>query len=239
MIDIDLYEQSADKYEELQERRPDYVYARKAFLDLVKIHFNNAGELTIADFCCGTGNNSLHISQRLPVKKVTLIDINKKFLDIAIKSSIHASEIVPVQSDILNVELKGEHDLVISMFAYHHVRDQVKAKYIEIVKDALKVGGILLLGEIYSPDKQTTLAYYKHLIEAIPVNVRTPELEKFLKQTAESDDFEYKVSQKFAHDQLIAAGFSLLDSFKIWPKDNKFTPDVGTFVEAWKLTNVI
>ena len=52
MNDIDLYEQSADKHEQLQEKRPDYVYARKAFLDLAKIHLK--GELYTADFCCGT-----------------------------------------------------------------------------------------------------------------------------------------------------------------------------------------
>lgn len=236
MSDIELYEKSASQYEELQEKRPDYVGARKAFFDLVSIHFKNKGPLVIADFCCGTGNNSLLISQRFPTKKVTLIDINKEFLEIAMKSGIPAPEIVPVQSDILQVNLRGEHDLVISMFAYHHVPDEDKQKYIEITKDALKVGGILLLGEIYSPDKQTTLDYYEHLIAAIPERVRTPELEKFLRQTASSDHFEYKVSQKFAHDQLMTAGFKLVDSFKIWPTDKKFTPDVGTFVEAWKLT---
>lgn len=235
MTDIELYEQSADKYEELQERRLDYVYARKAFFDLVSVHFKNKGQLVIADFCCGTGNNSLLISQRFPVKKVTLIDINKQFLDIAMKSGIQASEIVPVQSDILKVDLKGEHDLVISMFAYHHVPDQDKTKYLEVAKDALKIGGILLLGEIYSPDKQITLAYYEHLLQAIPERIRTPELEKFLRQTAESDEFEYKVSQKFAHDQLIAAGFELIDSIKIWPTDKRFGRDVGTYVEVWKL----
>lgn len=235
MNDIDLYEQSADKYEELQEKRPDYVYARKAFLDLASIHLKDKGQITIADFCCGTGNNTHLISQKFPIKKATLIDINKQFLDIATKSDIQALEIVPVQSDILKVSLKAEHDLVISMFAYHHVPNKDKAKYIEVAKGALKAGGILLLGEIYSPDRKTTLSYYKHLIEEIPMHTRTQELEKFLKQTAESDDFEYKVSREFAHNQLVAAGFRLLDSLKIWPKGNSFTADVGTFVEAWHL----
>jgi cyclopropane fatty-acyl-phospholipid synthase-like methyltransferase len=164
-----------------------------------------------------------------------LVDINKQFLDIALKSDIRALEIVPIESDILKVNLKAEHDLVISMFAYHHVPNQDKSKYIEVVKDALKVGGIFLLGEIYSPDKETTLAYYEHLLEAIPSRVRTHELEKFLRQTAESDDFEYKVSRDFAHNQLTAAGFKLLDGIKIWPTDKTFTPDVGTFVEVWQL----
>jgi cyclopropane fatty-acyl-phospholipid synthase-like methyltransferase len=182
-----------------------------------------------------TGNNTHLLSQKFPIKRATLIDINRQFLDIAAKSDIQAIEIVAVQSDILKVNLKAEHDLVISMFAYHHVPNQDKTKYIEVAKNALKVGGIILLGEIYSPNKETTLVYYEHLLEAIPPRVRTPELEKFFNQTAESDDFEYKVSREFAHNQLTAAGFKLLDSIKIWPTDNKFTPDVGTFVEAWQL----
>ena len=127
------------------------------------------------------------------------------------------------------------------MFAYHHVPDEDKGKYIENVKSALKVGGILLLGEIYSSDKETTLKYYEHLLDSIDKSVRTLELEKFLMQTASSDHFEYKVSRKFAHNQLIKAGFVLKDFFKVWPKsDNKtFSEDVGTFVEAWELTKNI
>jgi hypothetical protein len=103
------------------------------------------------------------------------------------------------------------------------------------VKRALKPGGVLLLGEIYSPDKATTLSYYSHLWEAIPAGDRSPELEKFLKQTAESDEFEYKVSRAFAHDQLRVAGFTLVSATKIWPMDKTFAEDVGTWVEVWKL----
>jgi len=96
----------------------------------------------------------------------------------------------------------------------------------------LRKGGILLLGEIYSPDRETTLKYYDNLLNAIPVRVQTSELKQFLRQTAESDDFEYKVSKQFAHDQLNAAGFKLQISQKIWPDT---IDDVGTYVEVWKL----
>lgn len=234
MPDIELYKKSADKYEDLQNRRPDYVAAREVFIDFAFEYLKDKKQLVVADFCCGTGSNSVLISQKLSLKKVALIDINKQFLDIAVKSGIKALEVLPIQSDVLGVDLKSEYDLVISMFAYHHVPDKDKAKYIEIVRNSIKPGGILLLGEIYSPDKQTTLAYYNHLIKSIPENDKTPELEKFLKQTAKSDDFEYKVSQKFAHDQLIAAGFSLLNSQKIWSKYSKFPDDFGTFTEVWE-----
>ncbi len=235
MSDVEVYKEGSQKYEELQEKRPDYVHARQAFIELAQLHFANKTNLIIVDFCCGTGNNTKLIAQKLSIQKATLIDINETFLDTAVQSGIRVSELVPMHADILDIQLKSEHDLVVSMFAYHHVPDDKKEKYIEIVKDALKIGGILLLGEIYSPNKETTLKYYTHLLDSIDPRVRTQELERFLIQTAESDDFEYKVSRLFAKEQLQKAGFQLLDSRKIWPTDGLFNDDVGTFVEVWQL----
>jgi SAM-dependent methyltransferase len=235
MTDIDLYTESANKYEELQEKRPDYSAARRAFYDLAVAQFKNQGPISVTDFCSGTGNNTKLLSEHLPIEKAAPIDINKEFLEIALHSGIKAKEVITIQSDILTAALAPEYDLVISMFAYHHVPDADKGKYVEAVKCELKPGGVLLLGEIYSPDKATTLSYYSHLYEAIPVGERSLELEKFLKQTAESDEFEYKVSRAFAYDQLRAAGFTLLSATKIWPTDKTFAEDVGTWVEVWKL----
>lgn len=235
MTDIDVYEKSTGLYEDLQERRPDYVGARKVLINLVSTYLKGKNNIIIADFCCGTGNNTKMIADRFSVVKATLVDINDKFLQIAKGSGINVVEIETVKSDILKVNLKPEHDLVISMFAYHHVPDSDKNRFISVTKDALKPNGILLLGEIYSPDRPTTLAYYEHLLNSIQSYLRTPELEKFLKQTALSDDFEHKVSRDFAHKQLIEAGFKMLDEFKVWPSDETFNKDVGTFVEAWQI----
>ena len=237
MSDIDLYLDSVASYENLQNRRPDYPLAQKAFFDLVSIKFKGRQNINVADFCCGTGNNTKLVGDHFLINKSSLIDINEKFLDIARNSHIRALDLVTLESDILKVELRPEHDLVISMFAYHHVTDSDKAKYIRIAKDALKKGGILLVGEIYIPDKETTIIYYEELINETPFNLRTPEYERFLRQTAASDQFEYKVSREFAHNQLNDAGFQLApeDAFMIWPKDKRFGQDVGMFVEAWVL----
>jgi cyclopropane fatty-acyl-phospholipid synthase-like methyltransferase len=120
------------------------------------------------------------------------------------------------------------------MFAYHHVSDDRKADYIKKVKEAMKKeGGLLFLGEIYMPNKEVILKYYDNLYNSIPK--KSVALKNFLTQTANSDDFEYKVSKDFADGQLKAAGFELVESKKIWPGDNIFGKDVGTFVEVWKL----
>lgn len=72
------------------------------------------------------------------------------------------------------------------------------------------------------------------MIDSIGVDDRTEELKIFLMQTAKSDDFEYKVSMDFAHQQFEDAGFVNIQTEKIWPNDNLFDYKVGTFVEVWR-----
>jgi ubiquinone/menaquinone biosynthesis C-methylase UbiE len=235
MSDIDLYKNSTDAYEELQNKRPDYVGARQAFIDFAIKYLRDKKDLTIAYFCCGMGNNTKFIASKIHVTSAVLIDINKEFLEIAKKSGINVKNIDFINSDILTVQLRPICDGVISMFAYHHVPNSEKINYLERVKDTLKNEGTLLLGEIYSPDKETTIRYYDYLLEQTGNKDRA--LRDFLHQTAHSDDFEYKVSREFAHKQLRLSGFELIDSKKIWPIDTTFLEDVGTFVEVWKLIN--
>jgi len=148
MSSIDLYHKSTDSYDELQSKRPDYVSARKAFIDLATHFLKDKTNISVVDFCCGTGNNTELLAQRIPVQKATLIDINKEFLALAQESELKkkVGELVTIQSDILNAPVKAENDIVISMFAYHHVPDSQKANYIEVAKSALKKGGNTSLG---------------------------------------------------------------------------------------------
>lgn len=235
MPSIDLYTIHPDHYDRLQHLRPDYVGAQQAFVDFAHKYLGDKKGISIVDFCSGIGKDTRLVCDRISVDSARLIDVNGDFLKIANEKGIRAANVQLIQSDILNADVGHGADTVISMFAYHHVRDDDKAAYIEKVKDALKPGGILLLGEIYSPDPKTTLEYYDHLIRSIPAAAKNEELRTFLEQTAKSDDFEFKVSRKFAHDQLTAAGLELLESKKIWPIDNTFSDDVGTFVEVWRV----
>jgi ubiquinone/menaquinone biosynthesis C-methylase UbiE len=228
--DIDLYESSADRYDEFQMLRPDYADAKKAFLELATKHLKDKKHISLIDFCSGTGADTKLLAENISISQATLIDINKEFLEIAKNSNIKTN-IKTIVSDILVAGIRPEADVVISMFAYHHISDDKKAGFIKKMKEALKPGGIVLLGEIYMPDKATTIEYYKQLYGSI--SEKSPMLEKFLMQTAQSEGFEYKVSKEFADRQLADAGFELLESRKIWPKeiDNK----IGTFVEVWQV----
>jgi ubiquinone/menaquinone biosynthesis C-methylase UbiE len=234
MTDIDLYQDGADLYESLQEKRPDYTGARKALKEFFNKYLNHDAPLVVADFCCGTGNNTRLLSELFLLKKSVLIDVNQTFLDLAEKSGILANKLVKICSDILSVSLSSEHDAVIAMFAYHHVPDSRKYDFLKISYDALKPGGYLYLGEIYSPNRDSTLAYYEALLRAIPLDNQSAQLTNFLMQTAQSDSFEYKVSRQYAHNQLLSQGFILVECRKVWPADGGLDSGVGTYLEVWQ-----
>lgn len=235
MSDIDLYNKSPESYDGLQHMRPDYVGAQKAFINLATRHLSGRQNISVADFCCGTGQDTKSLAERITIDKATLIDMNEDFLRIAKDKEIGVRDVETVCSDILEADVPANNDLVISMFAYHHVPDSRKADYLKKAKAALKPGGLLLLGEIYMRNKEDTLKYYEDLIDSIPGGKENPALVSFLRQTAASDGFEFKVSKEYAYKQLNEAGFSLVESQKIWPVGGSLLANEGMFVEVWKI----
>lgn len=233
-VDIDAYKEY-NKYMDFQNRRLDYVKAIKESIRLAAKYTQNKEGLVVADFCCGTGNNTKLLAEKVgSLAKVLLVDINKGFLDIARQSEIKSNELKFYNEDILNVEFEKECDLVLSVFAYHHVKDSEKHRYIEQIKSCLKDGGFLILTEIFLENRQKCINYYEKLFSAIPVQDRIPGLENFLMQTALSNDFEFKIGKKVADAQFRNAGFKLVEETKIWPLDNAMKKDEGTFVQVYK-----
>lgn len=230
--DIGIYTENPEKYMELQNMRPDYRVAITKTVSLIQKHLKGKGSIKLIDFCGGIGSVTKKVSETLPVSQATIVDINGAFLQIAQSSDIKAGKLETIQSDILEARLGKESDLILSIFAYHHLPDDKKEKYLRIALESLKEGGILVLTEIYIPNKELTRKYYKKLLKEIPI--KNPVLEKFLTETAESTDFEFKVSKEFADKQLRSVGFQELESTKIWPLDGDFPEDIGTFVQIFQ-----
>ncbi len=230
--DISIYIENPEKYSELQNMRPDYRVAIEKTISLIKKYFDGKGAITLVDCCGGTGNVTKKVSEVLPVTRATIVDINEEFLKIAQSSGIKAEQIETIQSDILKARLEKESDLVLSVFAYHHLPDNKKENYLQIIFENLKKGGLLVLTEIYIPNKELTKKYYEKLLNEIPE--KNPILEKFLNETADSSDFEFKVSKEFADTQLKSLGFQELENVKIWPLDGDFSEDIGTFVQVFR-----
>jgi putative AdoMet-dependent methyltransferase len=232
MPDIDAYIEFK-KYLKFQQCRPDYNLAISQSIKFAK-KYSDKRNLVVADFCCGTGSNTKLLANTLgSISKSILIDINKGFLEIAKKSNIKSKKVVIYHSDILKADLNKEADIVLSIFAYHHISDKKKLKYISQIKNCLKTNGILILAEIYFENRSQRIKYYDMLYESISKNKRINGLDNFLKQTAKSENFEFKVSKCLADSQFKKLGFTLVKEVKIWPKNS--VSNIGTFVQVYRL----
>lgn len=228
-IDIELYEKQADQYDALQHVRPDYRMAEEVSLD-VAIHHVPYAVIDVVDFCGGNGSFLHKLSQKARISDALIIDVNKRFLEIAEARSWGRTALRTLESDILMAEIGYEFDYVLSIFAYHHVPDNKKLGYLQKAFTALKDEGRMILTEIYLPNMEMTRAYYEKLLSEIPEDERTKELEVFLQQTSQSTHMEFKVNKSFADKQIEEAGFQIIEERKIWPLDDSFPKDVGTFV---------
>lgn len=215
MSDVELYNTATNAYDELQNSRPDYHTAIETAISLGIKNLSRQKDITVSDFCCGTGQHTNLLAKRLgKIEKAILVDINEEFLNTAKNLGIPTTRLEIQHSDILKANFKPESDVVLALFAYHHVTDNSKTKFIEQARAALKPQGIVVLGEIYLPDQATTIAYYESLYASISEELQNEKLKEFLLQTAKSSEFEFKVTQSFAHKQFIEKGFYLAASKK-------------------------
>jgi len=230
---IEAYNNPED-YLHYQRSRPDYFQAISQALDFGVKYSKEKSDLVVADFCCGVGSNIHEFSKRVDgIARAILIDINKGFLDVAHTSGIEAQYLDIRHCDVLDVEFDPVADLVFSFYAYHHIPDDKKELYVHQIGQCLKPGGKVIVAEIYLP-KDLCLKYYDKLFLEIPLQQQSSGLKKFLQQTAESDDFEFKVAKAFADHQFQKARLSLVEEVKIWPVDNAFDPSVGTWVQVYQ-----
>ncbi len=243
MSDIAAYN-SANEYTLYQSLRPDYTAAIATTLAAAlqqtaeKRKSQKPKRLSVADFCSGTGTNTKRFAQSVGgIERATFIDTNAQFLAKALTSNIQAEILDVRRQDILTAKFAAEYDLVLSVFAYHHVPDKNKSQYLTIARDCLKPDGTLILTEIYLGTKSLCQRYYDALLDAIPVEKRTAGLEQFLRETAQSTDFEFKVHKQFADAQIQSLGLTIVDEKKIWPTiPMKDLPnDAGTFVQVIKI----
>ncbi|MCX6816010.1 MAG: class I SAM-dependent methyltransferase [Candidatus Aenigmarchaeota archaeon] len=225
MSDIAAYG-NPDNYIKYQNLRPDYGKAVSVALQLAKKYTKNK-KITLADFCCGTGSNTKKLASVGKIEKAILIDVNRKFLETA-RKTLTLKNLELLHQDVLEVSLKKECDLILSIFAYHHMPDDKKELYLRQIESCLKKGGIVVLAEIYL-EKNEILNYYTDLLKAIPK--KSKGLKEFLEQTAISSDIEFKVSKKYAEKQILKK-FEIIEEVKIWPKDKS---EKGTFVQVLKL----
>lgn len=234
--DIALYTNQTNEYDELQHLRPDYREAERVSIDLVA-KYSASAAINVVDFCGGSGSFMQKLAERIRIDDSLIVDINKCFLDLAKDRMRGIAEVRTLCSDIIVAEINNQFDWVLSIFAYHHVPDDKKIQYLQKAFNALKHGGRMILTEIYLPDRASALAYYEKVLSEIPLHQRRKSLEVFLRQTAQSTQCEFKVQKSFMEAQIKEVGFRVIEEQKIWPLNDSFSVDVGTFVTILQKTH--
>jgi ubiquinone/menaquinone biosynthesis C-methylase UbiE len=231
-MDIDIYK-NPDDYQKLQLLRPDYVGALNTVLDMATVCFPPQRSIRVLDVCGGTGFISHTLTKQLSIEHVTIVDINQKLLDQSKARTWKNVEVKIICSDVMDAPIQDHsYDLILSIFAYHHIVDDEKFKFLQRIRKALSPQAFLIVAEIYLPDQEKTESYYAHLLQAVPTEKRSDEFVEFLRQTAQSEDSEFKVGKNIAEEHVQQAGFKIVQEKKIWPTDAFFPSEIGTFVQV-------
>lgn len=234
MADIVLYDKTPERYLEYQSTRPDYFPAINRAITLASTQSPQGKKLIVVDFCSGPGANSRDFAQAVGgLERTILIDINDAFLAQAQTMHIATEHLDIIHSNILDAQPTVAADVVLATFSYHHIPDAEKSKYVLKAKEWLRPGGIVALAEIYLKGQNQNIEYYDRLLQAIPEAKRSEGLITFLKQTARSTHFEYKVSKEEAERDWTKQ-FKKIAEERIWPHETEVMPNCGTFVQLFR-----
>ncbi|MEI9973623.1 MAG: methyltransferase domain-containing protein [Ignavibacteriota bacterium] len=112
-----------------------------------------ARRVALLDIGCGAGNYTLKLLQRLPLTRVTLVDLSRPMLDRAVERIYAAAPNVAVtamQSDVREVALpESTFDVAVAGATLHHLRaDAEWQRVFGVVYRALVPGGSLWISDL-------------------------------------------------------------------------------------------
>ncbi|MEK7102800.1 MAG: class I SAM-dependent methyltransferase [Patescibacteria group bacterium] len=245
--DITIYESEQEHYEKLTSSRKDYARAIE-YAATSAFEFFPDGDVSkaiVCDFCCGPGVATKWVNKYFgEIGVAVLIDIDKKFIDLAVKANIAANQVLYVHSDILKVDfeqlgLESKADIVFGTYSYHHIPDELKSEYVEQAYRVLKPGGVVILNEIYLK-QEWQIPYYETLTDDSIENVPEEFRHKFRRmnnEVARSSNFEFKVEMEYARADW-KRKFKELRAIKVWPftstHDFLLSPTVGSIVHIFQ-----
>ena len=234
MTDVSVYQNEGDPktYTRLANLLEYGIRATNTTIDTAQKYITN--QSVIADFCCGIGETTKKIVEKKGgIREAILVDISPAFLKEAKKTNINAKSIITIEGDIVKVKLPKEKcDLVVSKFAYHHIPDSSKYKFVKQAWHCLKNRGVVIIADVLTDNVNEF--YNKVLDETIKKHGEVPGLRKFLTEIRDSKDVEFKVSKEFADNQFKEQGFKIKEEVKVWPSDDSLGKNGVYVIVYWK-----
>ncbi len=113
---------------------------------------------------CGTGNTTKVIPNTL--KKIICVDVSSEMIRVA-KKKIKDKKIIFVKDDLLSFlhsYEKKDIDVIVSMYAIHHLTQKEKHKLFQAAYDILKDKGKIIFADLMFKDRR----YKKEMIKKYP-----------------------------------------------------------------------
>ena len=173
------------------------------------------GNIKILDVCCGTGILTELICNRLPSSKVVALDFAENMLEVA-KNRLRGRDVEFICTDILELDMVNEFDLVVSSYGIHNIRSfSSKQKAFSAVSRAMKLGAQFITCDLLDGnDEAERQRFFNVQKEFLLKHYSQQETEEWLGLLEKEDDPETWENNK---KLLKLAGLSKVEL--IWRKD--------------------
>jgi tRNA (cmo5U34)-methyltransferase len=156
----------ADQYDELFVTHM-HAYDMTHEMILTMLPFAPQHACRILELGVGTGNLTARVLDRWPQSTVVGYDLSSEMLARArAKLALAGARVQLTLGDIGQVVFPGPFDAIISAIAVHHVPPPSKPLLFHRLYDALRPGGVLILGDAFQAATPTLSARYRDLSAA-------------------------------------------------------------------------
>ncbi|MFQ5907543.1 MAG: class I SAM-dependent methyltransferase [Thermoplasmata archaeon] len=135
---------------------------------------NFTGPISVLELGAGTGYTTLRLCEKLPVRKVTLVDSNGAMLRTA-EGTLDGvrCEKTFLEEDVLDLALEERFDLVHSAGLVEHFETRDRRKLLELHADRTRPGGYCI---VYAPTPTLSYRFWRRLAEGMNVWLYTDEV---------------------------------------------------------------
>ena len=124
----------------------------------------SAQPMRVLELGIGTGNLTRKLLERLPQSQVVGYDLSARMLEQACAKFASAGTPVDlVEADIGHATFPGPFDAIISAIAVHHVPPRAKPAVFRRLYDALRPGGVLVIGDTFRAPTPELDATYRQM----------------------------------------------------------------------------
>lgn len=236
------FSDDARQYERAQKPRVDVRIVLDKAKELANKILNNKNKAIVVDVCCGTGLSLKGIANHPNIKRVIGIDVSQNFLNF-LKTIPEFKNVETICADAATVKMPNSSvDLVIAVFAHHHIKHKDKKKFLKNIYRILKPDGYVIVGEhilpLYEKElnesyKEGTRQFYKRVIQEITDKEKYKDsielIQNYIRYGIEGKH-EYKVDYQRTIDDFKTANLYIKKEMKVWPKDDSLPEKAGNFV---------